>query len=464
MHNFGKNVVYNPQHRDAPQIEPEILNILSHRGGQIRVQGSGHSWSGIVEATGVLLDLASFSDITVEDRPSGPVAHVGAGATIENILSALRATPFDLPTLGAITRQTIAGATATATHGTGDASLSSLVQAVKLACYDAKGDPFVKRIDGGDELLAARTSLGCMGVILELTLALEPRFWMEEQMKAHDSLDSVLAEETDWPQQQFLVFPYGWRWYAYHRRRASKPDWRAHWWLRLFRVYDVLMVEWGLHALIKTVRLFGAGAVVGFWKHVLPRVMRPTSVCGPSEVIFTLHTRHHYLFRHVEMELFVPKMHLKDAVEFLREAIPFIAGLNDVMSEKLRAALASVDLLQEYQALQGSYVHHYLLFFRRVLEEKTYLAMNEGDERYSISLFTFEPKHRRGPYYAVCGVLAKAFARLYQARPHWGKFNPLTKADIEPLYPRLAHFREICRAHDPTGVFQNAYTKVFLGP
>ena len=43
------------------------------------------------------------------------------------------------------------------------------------------------------------------------------------------------------------------------------------WWLRLFRVYDVLMVEWGLHVLIKTIRLFGAGAVVGFWKHVLPR-------------------------------------------------------------------------------------------------------------------------------------------------------------------------------------------------
>ena len=88
-----------------------------------------------------------------------------------------------MPTLGAITRQTIAGATATATHGTGNASLSSLVQAVKLACYDAKGDPFVKTISGGDELLAARTSLGCLGVILELTLEIEPRFWMEEQME-----------------------------------------------------------------------------------------------------------------------------------------------------------------------------------------------------------------------------------------------------------------------------------------
>ena len=61
MHNFGKNVVYLPNYRYAPPTEEEVLDIMSrHREGQIRVQGSGHSWSGIVEATDVLLNLASF--------------------------------------------------------------------------------------------------------------------------------------------------------------------------------------------------------------------------------------------------------------------------------------------------------------------------------------------------------------------------------------------------------------------
>jgi hypothetical protein len=107
-------------------------------------------------------------------------------------------------------------------------------------------------------------------------------------------------------------------------------------------------------------------------------------------------------------------------------------------------------------------VHHYLIFFRRVLGEETYLAMNEGGERYSISLFTFEPERRRGTYYAVCGFLARAFARFYSARPHWGKFNPLTAAEIAPLYPGLERFRKIRIAQDPNGVFQNAYTKVVM--
>jgi len=468
VHNFGKNVLFEPRHRYTPRTEEEVLAILArHRGGYIRVQGAGHSWSAIVEATDVLVNLAHFSDVTVEKGLAGHVARAGAGATIEKILTSLRKTAFSLPTLGAITRQTIAGATATATHGTGNASLSNFVRNVRLACYDARGNPIIKSIRGGDELLAARASLGCLGVILELTLELVPRFWMEEAMKAHDSLESVLADEAEWPQQQFLVFPYGWRWYAYQRRGVPEPNARALRRLRWVRAYDVLVVEWGLHSLVKTVlgaaRLFGVSAVTGFWKQMLPRLMRSRPVSGSSETIFTLHTRHHHTYRHVEMELFVPKQHLIAAVAFLQEAIPFFAGLTTAVSASLGEELARAGLRDEFKALQGQYVHHYLIFFRRVLGEETYLAMNEGGDRYSISLFTFEPERRRRTYYAVCGFLARAFAKLYSARPHWGKYNPLTPAEIAPLYPGLERFRELCLAHDPNGVFQNAYTKRVMG-
>ena len=179
-----------------------------------------------------------------------------------------------------------------------------------------------------------------------------------------------------------------------------------------------------MHALVKAVlgasRLFGANAVTGFWKQALPPLMRSMPVSGSSETISTLHTRHHHIYRHVEMELFVPKPHLMSAAAFLQEAIPFFAGSNTVVSASMSAELTRAGLLDEYKALGNQYVHHYLIFFRRVLAEETFLAMNEGGERYSISLFTFEPERRRQPYYAVCGLLARAFARLYSARPHWG--------------------------------------------
>jgi hypothetical protein len=467
VHNFGKNVSYEPRHQYTPRTDQEVLEILArHPGGRIRVQGAGHSWSRIVEAPDVLVNLALFSEVIVEPGTGGHVARVGAGATIEKILAALRETPFSMPTLGAITRQTIGGATATATHGAGNASLSSFVRSVKLACYDASGTPIIKTVHGGDELLAARASLGCLGVILELTIELVPRFWMDECMKAHDSLESVLAGESDWPQQQFMVFPYGWRWYAYHRRRAPEPDARALQRLRLVRAFDVIVVEWGMHTLVKGVleaaRLFGVGTVTGFWKQALPPLMLSMPVSGSSETILTLHTRHHHVYRHVEMELFVPKPHLMAAAAFLQEAIPFFAGSTTAVSASLSGELTRAGVLDEFKALRAQYAHHYLIFFRRVLAEDTLLAMNEGGERYSISLFTFEPERRRKPYYAVCGLLAKAFARLYSARPHWGKYNPLTAAEIAPLYPKLSRFREICLTHDPNGVFHNDYTSPLI--
>lgn len=467
MHNFGRNVVYEPQHVYTPRTEEEVLAILArHRDGSIRVQSTGHSWSRIVEADDALVRLSHFTSLVVEAGAAGPVARIGAGATLGRIVAALRKTAYSLPTLGAITRQTVAGATATATHGTGSASLSSFVRAVKLACYDAGGNPVIRIIAGGDELLAARASLGCMGIILEMTLELVPRFWMHEVMRPHGGLEAVLEQEAEWPQQQFLVFPYGWRWYAYHRKKVPSPAARALRALTLYRVYDVLVVELVMHGLIKAAqgvaRLVGTGAIRAFWTHMVPPVMRGMPVTGESPAVLTLHTAHHHTYGHVEMELFVPKAHLRAAVAFVQEAIPFMAGGKEEPSAGLRADLARVGLLEEYLALHGSFAYHYVIFFRHVLAEDTLLAMNEGGERYSMSFFSFEGPRRRDGYYVACRVLARAFARLFSARPHWGKYNPLTAGELRPLYPRLGRFREICLAHDPHGVFQNAYTREML--
>jgi FAD/FMN-containing dehydrogenase len=88
VHNFGKNVSYEPRHRYTPLTEEEVLGILAaHQDGRIRAQGAGHSWSRIVEATDVLVNLAHFSDLTVERGTAGHVVRVGAGATIEKILA-----------------------------------------------------------------------------------------------------------------------------------------------------------------------------------------------------------------------------------------------------------------------------------------------------------------------------------------------------------------------------------------
>jgi L-gulonolactone oxidase len=467
--NYGHNVIYSPKHFYEPKTEQDVLTILErHKKGRVRVQSTGHSWSEIVGADAALVRMTHFSSVAIEQSASGPVARIGAGAILQDILDTLhRTSAYTLPTLGGIKRQTIAGATATATHGTGNTSLSNFIQKVKLACYDQNGEPRVKTISEGDELLAARASLGCMGVILEVTIRIVPKFWMREVSKEHTGIESILQEERSWPQQQFLVFPYGWRWYAYHRKKVEEPDEKAKRAMRWFKRYDFLMVEVGLHSLLKfaqwAAHLLGKRAITGFWANLMPRFMRSHTVAGDSETILTLHTEHHYLFRHVEMELFIPKEHAADAASFMREAIPYFAGQAKNVDAEMTERLKQAGLLSDFEKLRGTYIHHYPLFFRHILPEDTLIAMNQGGEWYSMSIFTFQPPGAQKQYRDFCAFLARALAKLFSARPHWGKYNPLTYTELKPLYPHLDRFRAICEKHDPNGVFQNNYTRLMLG-
>ncbi|MFL5047547.1 MAG: D-arabinono-1,4-lactone oxidase, partial [Xanthobacteraceae bacterium] len=112
-----------------------------------------------------------------------------------------------------------------------------------------------------------------------------------------------------------------------------------------------------------------------------------------------------------------------------------------------------------------TYVQHYPFFFRRILRDETLISMTSGatEPFYSISVFTYLPPEKRQHYYAFCTWLARCMTALFAARLHWGKHFPLGVAEIEPLYPGLERFRQLCRATDPNGVFRNDYTKRVLG-
>ena len=467
--NFGENVVYEPQHFYTPKTEGEVLEILTkHKDGQVRVQSSGHSWSDVVKADDAYINLKYFKAIVIEETSSGPVAKIGAGATLEYILRILEKTSdYTLPTLGGIKEQTISGATATATHGTGKTSLSNYIRAVKLASYDSFGNPQIKIISEGDELLAVRCSLGCMGVILEMTIQIVPRFWMQERLVKYKNIHEILSKEDEWPQQQFMVLPHSWIWYAYHRKEMAEPNSRTKRKMRFFKIYDYLFVELGLHVLVKIIKweaiILGNWIIVLFWKYVVPVAMRPHSLVGDSETILTLHTEHHHNFRHVEMELFIQKEHLPAVANFTQEAISFFSGKTNKISDEIKKKLEEAGLYSSFQKLHNTYTHHYPIFFRHILPEDTLIAMNQGNERYSMSIFTYDPPKKQKIYRDVCDFLARALTHLYAVRPHWGKYNPLLYKEIEPLYPHLQQFREICTRHDPKGVFQNEYTKNVLG-
>jgi FAD/FMN-containing dehydrogenase len=464
--NFGGNVSFTPRHRYAPRSEAEVLEILDrHAGGAIRVVASLHSWSDDTVCDDVILDLRHFDRVAVEARDGETWATVGAGCVLADALANLRAAAgATLPTIGAVTVQRMAGVVSTATHGSGHSSFSHYMTALRVAAYDPEtGAARIFDFDGGDELLAARCAIGALGVILEVRFRCVPTYHVAETLVRRATLDEVLAGEDRFPLQQFVLVPYLWAYVVFQRRDAgSERSVRPSWWRLAHRVYAFLGVDVLMHLVIKLLVTIGrAGWIRWFFRSMFIHLAwLDRTVIDRSERILTLH---HELWKHLEMELFVPGSRLAEAEALVRYAIAGFDGSDVKPDPAVEAALAGIGMLDELRSRAGSYTHHYPIFFRRVLPDDALISMTAGASEpfYTISLFCY--REPRTAFYVLADFLARALNRLHRACPHWGKYFPLDYPDIDERYPRLAEFRAICRRYDARGTFRNRYIARVLG-
>ena len=461
--NFGGNVSFTPRHRYAPRSEAEVLEVLDrHAGGAIRVVASLHSWSDDAVCDDVILDLCHFDRVAVETRDGETWATVGAGCVLADALARIRAAAdATLPSFGAVTVQRMAGVVSTATHGSGRSSFSHYMSALRVAAYDPEtGKAKIFEFAGGEELLAARCAIGAMGVILELRFRCVPTYCIAETLVRRATLDEVLADEATFPLQQFVLVPYLWAFVVFQRREAGNE--RPSWWRVIHRLYAFVGIDVLLHVLIKLLVTIGRGGWIRwfFRSMFIHLVWLNRTVIDRSERVLT---SHHELFKHLEMELFVPGSQLAEAVALARYVTATFDGCDVKPDPAVEAALAGIGMLDELRSRAGSYTHHYPIFFRRVLPDDALISMTAGasEPSYTISFFSYhEP---RTSFYVFADFLARALNRLHRACPHWGKYFPLDYADIDELYPRLAEFRAICCRYDARGTFRNRYVARVLG-
>src|SRR5699024_4543763 len=96
--------------------------------------------------------------------------------------------------LGDIDVQTVAGAIATGTHGTGAAFGGLATQVVAVEMVTASGDLVTCSTDRNPRLFeAARLSLGAVGVITAMTLDCRHAYAMHAEERP-ERLDAVLAD------------------------------------------------------------------------------------------------------------------------------------------------------------------------------------------------------------------------------------------------------------------------------
>lgn len=474
IRNFGENVSFAPAHRYRPRSEEEVLEILDrHRDGGIRAVGTLHSWSDAPVSDDVVIHMDRLDriELTRDGDAGGDAGSVrveaGGGCTVERLLRVLRRKAGStLPAVGAVTKQTIAGAISTATHGSGRASMSHYIDAVRVAAFDPdSGRARIFEWSSGPELEAARCGLGCMGVILSVKFRAVPDFLVEETVVRYDSLAELLDDGRRHPLQEFVLMPWSWSWVAFNRREvAAASDGRASRLAPLYRAYNRVNIDVNLHLITKALlsRLGSPRRIRAFWKRVAPRiVLRGVTVVDRSTAMLTLQ---HQLFRHEEMEVFVPASRVHEAAELVRRIACVFAGVADEIPGPGPLDADGSEALAIARGSRGSYTHHYPIFFRRVLPDDAMISMTGGaEEPYcTMSFFTYRKPEDRDDFYRFAELVARVLVRRFEARLHWGKHFPLRHEEISHLYPRLEEFRAICRRTDPAGVFLNAFTERVL--
>jgi hypothetical protein len=330
--------------------------------------------------------------------------------------------------------------------------------------YDPKtGEPVIREISGGPELLAARTNLGLLGIVVSIGMWCRPQYRIEEEFRLYDSLTPVLEAEQQYPLQQFFLLPWVWKFMAQHRRETDAARSRTAW---LYRRYWFFGVDIGMHLIFQAlVKCFGGeGAVKFFYRRLcLWLIIRRWRVIDKSHEMLVME---HELFRHIEIELFVERSKLPAALAHVQDVLECFSGNTETLRVATRTELQQLGLLDELLAASGVYTHHYVICIRRVVPDNTLISMtaDRTEDSYAISLISYARPHERAGFFRFANFISRSMRMLFAARPHWGKYCPLTRYDASALYPQLPLFLRVCESVDPGHVFRNKWSEETLFP
>src|SRR4051794_36206006 len=245
-----------PAAYEEPRSEAELVEAVGRAaaaGRELRVAGSGHSFTDAACTDGHMVSLRRMERVVDADTASGLV-EVEGGIRLRELGVALAERGLAMENLGDVDAQSLAGALATGTHGTGARlrNLSAQVAALRLVTADGS----VLRCsadEDGEAFRAARIGLGALGVVSTVTLRCVPLYTLrrvDEQRPLAEVLDRIqeLADERE--RFELFTFPYSGLCLTRTTQRTSEPPAPPRGeWLR-----DVLLENAALGAFCRTGR------------------------------------------------------------------------------------------------------------------------------------------------------------------------------------------------------------------
>lgn len=428
--NWAGNVSSHPLRTVAPHSSLEISQLVVQAGqheNRIKMVGSGHSFTAIAQTEGILLRPDQLTGIVWVDSESMHV-RVRAGTPLFVLNPILASLGFALENLGDIDRQTVSGAIATGTHGTGATFKGLAHSVVSFQMVLANGEIVECNESENSQIFSAgRVGLGAFGIITEVTLQCIPHFFLtarEEPGTLAETLTDLeeLVDRID--HFEFYWFPHTNNVLLKKNTRVTQemagkplPRWRA--WL------DDEFLSNNVFEVINRLAAKRPKSIPRI-NQLSSRVLSAREYTSASHEVFASPRK--VVFR--EMEYAIPRAAAQEA---LNELTSMIERLRLNISFPVEVRFTAADDIWLSTAFE---------------RESCYIAIHQYHRMDHVKYFReFE-----------------AIARSFDGRPHWGKIHNLTSAELTEIYPMFVYAQEIRNSVDPERIFTNAYLDRVLGP
>lgn len=408
LSNWAGNLTYSTGNVHYPKTVEEVQELIK-KSDKVKALGSRHSFNTIADSTANQVSLQEMNKIIALDKTNHTIT-IESGVRYGDVAPYLDENGYALANLASLPHITVAGATATATHGSGikNGNLSTSVSAIEF--INAAGDIVIVSKKNGDVFNGIVVNLGAVGIVTKVTLNLIPAFKMKQVVYLNLPMEELKNNFDNIASRGYSV--------SLFTNWANKNINEV--WIKSIATDDTTPAD---------LELYGAKPAT---KNVHPVEDQPaentTDQMGVPGPWYERMPHFKMGFKpsagkELQAEYFVPLANAYDAMMALEQ-----------LHEKITPHL----FISEVRTINAD------AFWMSPCYKQTSVAFH----------FTF--KQETG---AVMQLLPQIEAQLapFNARPHWAKLFTIEPGILQSGYERLKDFKELVAIHDPKGKFRNAF-------
>jgi xylitol oxidase len=410
LQNWAGNLTYSTNNVFYPKTVSEVQSLVK-KCEHLRGLGTRHCFNSIADSKYNLISSSNLNNILSIDSVSKTVT-VEAGVKYGDLSPWLDKKGFALHNLASLPHISVAGSITTATHGSGvkNGNLSTAVQALEIVTADGSVVK-ISREKNEENFNGAVVGLGALGIITQLTLAVEPTYTMRQQVFVKLPFSQLKDHFTEIVSAGYSV--------------SLFTDWQSE---SINEVWIKSKVDPEIkYRGIK--EFYGAKAAI---KDLHPIIELSAENCTPQmgrpgpwydrlphfKMGFTPSSG-----KELQSEYFIPRKHAVEAILAIQK-----------MGKQIGP-------------------HLFITEIRTIAADQLWLSPCRNQDSLSIH-FTWKQEWEE-----VKKLLPQIEKELapFNPRPHWGKLFTMPAAELESRYEKLDEFKKLAAYYDPRGKFRNDF-------